>query len=59
MMEENRALVTLIRAAEGLVNAIDQEYDVDDGIPNFSSDIMQAWARLHSTLGRVVKCKRR
>ena len=40
----------LRNAAQALWNAIDQEYDVDDGIPNFSSDVGQAWTDLGAAL---------
>ena len=40
----------LLKAAKTLDYAIDQEYDVDDGIPNFSSPIGEAWAELRSAI---------
>jgi len=47
----------LREAAQALWNAIDQEYDVDDGIPNFSSDIGEAYTNLGLVLQKVRAAK--
>ena len=43
----------LRQAAQALWNAIDQEYDVDDGIANFSGDVTLAWEELGQVLAKV------
>ena len=43
----------LREAAQALWDAIDQEYDVDDGIPNFSGDVTLAWEELGQVLAKV------
>ena len=43
----------LRKAAQALWNAIDQEYDVDDGIANFSGDVTLAWRELGQVLAKV------
>ena len=43
----------LVKAVRRMWNAIDQEYDVDDGIPNFSGDVTLAWEELGQILAKV------
>ena len=43
----------LLKAAKALDYAIDQEYDVDDGVPNFSSPICLAWVELQFAIKQV------
>ena len=43
----------LVKPAKALWNAIDKEYDVDDGIANFSGDVTLAWEELGRLLKKV------
>ena len=43
----------LVKVARRMWDAIAQEYDVDDGIANFSGDVTLAWEELGQVLAKV------
>lgn len=43
----------MLKALKRIDRASDQEYDVDDGIPNFSEDITLAWQDARAAIAKA------